>query len=849
VIFSNRFLQNRNTIVAAIVFISSIYGNLNAFGQSNQLLRNNNETNSYTTGIQYMKLLLKDGSQFLINPDDILISVKTEYGRWDMPVGALRALKFLSSPGSDEPDATIVRFHTGLVRRMQLSSRKNYIRTRDKSGNRLKVYYRDILGILCSTDFNSNASEPSASDESTGTFNAVMKDGTTKTISIPVAVWKLGTPIGSLLIPSPMVSGIRKTTESKYKYEFTTIYGEIIPGNFPGRKIRIISENKDGYSDIGIGDFEQIISNSKDVATPDKWLVWYLKSGLAIIGSFAAPSQETFTDGGIKVKPGDIFRLTPQIDGSFLCVSRNGQTKNCRPISSKVKVALLSTGQTVDILWRDVCLVKYQKQVSETVLRNQVAASVFFDDKKKLNEREKENLKLRTAIGTMNIEPGNIAAIAIDKTKSKACVSTVYGDRFIVSVPSISWLKKLQNIDDYELPEDEIFEIKLRDFVKPDKTANSAVCRLITGDILHGILPKQELEIRIGDNRKSTKISTTDLQQIVRDQNGLTFISEQGEVAAAPKQSKIEFVLPAFGSTNRVSFRQIETMVTGNRELPPTTVFTPGMTAYLKDEIFVKQGSFMQGNPNGMDDEKPVHHVLLKAFYIDSTEVTRAQFSAFTRDSGYETTAEQTDSPTTWSLPGFIQGRNDPAVCLSWHDAVSYCNWRSSKTGLTPCYTINRDKSVITDRTASGYRLPTEAEWEYAARNLGKDNLYACNSGSTNPANILANYKDSSTNDKWRWTNPVREFPPNELGIYGLSGNVWEWCEDWYFDKAYASLQNRKTHNPCITPDNAPVLNRRVMRGGSFRNNREWLRCTSRGNGPPYAFSNHVGFRCVRNAL
>ena len=81
-ILSNKFLQNRNTVVAVIVFISSIYGNLNAFGQLDKPLNDNNGTNSYTTGIQYMKLLLEDGSQFLIDPDDMLISVKTEYGKW-----------------------------------------------------------------------------------------------------------------------------------------------------------------------------------------------------------------------------------------------------------------------------------------------------------------------------------------------------------------------------------------------------------------------------------------------------------------------------------------------------------------------------------------------------------------------------------------------------------------------------------------------------------------------------------------------------------------------------------------------------------------------------------------------
>ncbi|MBT3192686.1 MAG: SUMF1/EgtB/PvdO family nonheme iron enzyme, partial [Verrucomicrobia bacterium] len=97
-------------------------------------------------------------------------------------------------------------------------------------------------------------------------------------------------------------------------------------------------------------------------------------------------------------------------------------------------------------------------------------------------------------------------------------------------------------------------------------------------------------------------------------------------------------------------------------------------------------------------------------------------------------------------------------------------------------------------------------------------------------------------------TNPVKVFPANALGIYGLGGNVWEWCEDWYFAQAYAAMQNRNIGNPCFDSHDATGLTRRVMRGGSFRNDLDLLRCASRGSGHPLAFSNHVGFRCVRNA-
>ena len=115
----------------------------------------------------------------------------------------------------------------------------------------------------------------------------------------------------------------------------------------------------------------------------------------------------------------------------------------------------------------------------------------------------------------------------------------------------------------------------------------------------------------------------------------------------------------------------------------------------------------------------------------------------------------------------------------------------------------------------------------------------------------LANFKqdDPGLQDAWIWTNPVKQYPPNAAGLYGMAGNVWEWCQDWYFDRAYTLMRVRHPKDPCIESEHVSGLTHRAMRGGSFRNPLDMLRCASRGSGIPRAYSNRVGFRCVRSAI
>ncbi|MFM8370924.1 MAG: SUMF1/EgtB/PvdO family nonheme iron enzyme, partial [Bacteroidota bacterium] len=239
---------------------------------------------------------------------------------------------------------------------------------------------------------------------------------------------------------------------------------------------------------------------------------------------------------------------------------------------------------------------------------------------------------------------------------------------------------------------------------------------------------------------------------------------------------------------------------------PPTVkVDVAAVIAGIKrDMVQVQGGTFTMGCLDGRDgdcdsDEKPAHQVTLSDYAIGKTEVTVAQFRAFIQETGYKTDADKEGSSYVWTGSDWIdkkgvnwkcdvKGRlrpekdyNHPVIHVSWNDASAYCAWLSGRTGIA-------------------YRLPAEAEWEFAARggNAGKGFLYA----GSNELDEVAWYRDNSGQK----THPVARKKPNELGLYDMSGNVWEWCGDWYGDYPSEAKEN---------PQGAEEGVRRVFRGGS----------------------------------
>ena len=234
--------------------------------------------------------------------------------------------------------------------------------------------------------------------------------------------------------------------------------------------------------------------------------------------------------------------------------------------------------------------------------------------------------------------------------------------------------------------------------------------------------------------------------------------------------------------------------------------------------VYVEGGSFNMGNASGVTDEKPLHRVTLTGFYLGKYEVTFAEYDAFCE-------ATKREKPTDFTKAG----RGSRPVEVYWQAALEYCNWRSRQEGLTPAYSGSGD-NVTCDFGASGYRLPTEAEWEYAAKGGQRSRSYKYSGG--NDANAVGWHEKNSE----KKIHPVGKKQPNELGLYDMSGNVAEWCWDWYNETYY--LQGDQTD-----PTGPDAGTKRVIRGGFYNNSDFALRPPYRGSIDP---KTSWGFRLLR---
>ena len=248
--------------------------------------------------------------------------------------------------------------------------------------------------------------------------------------------------------------------------------------------------------------------------------------------------------------------------------------------------------------------------------------------------------------------------------------------------------------------------------------------------------------------------------------------------------------------------------------------------------VYVEGGTFGMGT-NDFSYAKPVHNVTLSSYYVAKTEVTQAQWKAVMGNN-----------------PSDFEGDNRPVECVSWYDAIFFCNKLSMMDKKTPVYSVNGktdpdtwnykpcnydsiNGTITMNIKANGYRLPTEAEWEFAAWGGKKRKGYKY-SGSDNLSTV-AWYDDNSGNQ----THDVAKKSPNELGLYDMSGNVWEWCWDWY--GSYGS-------NAQTNPVGAASGSYRVSRGGSWNLNANSCRVANRDYYYPHCRFNYLGFRLVRSA-
>lgn len=266
------------------------------------------------------------------------------------------------------------------------------------------------------------------------------------------------------------------------------------------------------------------------------------------------------------------------------------------------------------------------------------------------------------------------------------------------------------------------------------------------------------------------------------------------------------------------------------------------------DMIFVEGGTFSMGDVfgDGLTDEKPAHSVTLSSYYISKYEITVAEFATFIGETRYVTDAENSSRNKNWrhDEEGNLRNKsayNFPVLYVSWNDAVAYCKWLSTKSQFN-------------------YRLPTEAEWEFAARSRGKKEKWA----GTSEANIVKVFANFIEGDPFKYAAPVGTFSPNDLDIYDMNGNVAEWCADFHSVDSYkldyskgGTISNPQGPTTAVSYDrwgkaSTVALNntstaQRVVRGGSATTTPEAAKTYSRGHNVQNYTNSDVGFRIVRN--
>ena len=308
----------------------------------------------------------------------------------------------------------------------------------------------------------------------------------------------------------------------------------------------------------------------------------------------------------------------------------------------------------------------------------------------------------------------------------------------------------------------------------------------------------------------------------------------------------------------------------------------------------IEGGAFQMGDVfgEGVPLATPVHEVTVSSFYLNRYEVTVAEFTVFVERTGYVTSAERGDDcpaqsgkvpaprsqaeydarlascgafildpvaqETSWGLgaswrnPLFEQRLQNPVTCVSWTDAVSYCNWLSAEAGLPAAYDVktgnllDAEGRATTDVTkVKGYRLPTEAEWEYAARERGRKVRFGNGQDFARPGEMNFNAAEGEFAFGVRGvcrarTTPVGSFKPNSLGLYDMSGNVWEWCSD---------VVGRYPAEPQTDPYELKGVmgSRRAARGGPWAGDAGVVRACARFGWVANDRCNNIGFRVARS--
>lgn len=262
---------------------------------------------------------------------------------------------------------------------------------------------------------------------------------------------------------------------------------------------------------------------------------------------------------------------------------------------------------------------------------------------------------------------------------------------------------------------------------------------------------------------------------------------------------------------------------------PAAAFFAPAL-CLAAELVLIKGGQFTMGSPtsefrHGKDEVR--HNVTLEDFFIGTYEVTQKEYREVMKVE-----------------PGNFRGDSLPVENVTWFEAVQYCNDLSKRAGLAPVYVITGSGDAMTvtwNRGADGYRLPTEAEWEYACRAGTSTPFNTGENITTDQANYYGtySYKDAFRGQYRDSTVPAGSLPPNAWGLHEMHGNVWEWCWDWYGEYA----EDHQT-----SPTGPTEGTYRVNRGGGWNDFGRHLRSAYRAAHTPSNRTYNIGFRVARNA-
>jgi len=890
--------------------VTAVFGKeaTDAFASENRVLRSVSFTGPgerQAPSSHCYKVLFKDNSTAIIDPSAVSWPVRLESGNAAIPLGAVGAMKFAIPENKEIPESVFVRLKSGHVYQFPWGPGGTRFSAESISGNTLTIAYATILGILPVAG-GITSDTGSVPDHVLRLEHA---DNTVTTAPAPLQIWSFMTGFGRVTLPSTLVSSFSIPRKWRGQAEIQTLYGERFTGRPDFKTVFITTNGQTETVHFKSLDRVSRPTSSTPPGLPSASAVFYLADGYIITGvPYAAHTLIEALDGE-PILPGERGSISRTKSDAFMYAPSRGTPTFCRPAARKIEICLTTTGQKAKLDWDRIVKIEFNQPVQSVPppLPDTMAASpdtqppppmteplpiaeprqpdeplpteattrIPDDDLTPVDTRAgtaktswfgwfrgrsgspstgdpASTLSLQMPWGQIDVQTNQIKGIHLQGQGHPAALTTTSGD---VIVTGTSILRKgglPDTMPDRVFKTDSAFTFALPETVQ--RAGNVVRIRLMRGDILTGTFAGNDIPFAAADKSDPrTMVQADQLRKIIRTgEDTLVYDTDRGILIGKPVRDKIRFNPAASLEPAEIPIREIEAAVVGNVPLPPPITHTPGRPPALCGLVYLPGGTFVQGGgETGMTDETPKINVTLSPFFLDATEVTRAQFAVFIRDSRYRTTAVQARGATTWENPGFLQQPDDPVVCVSWADAAEFCNWRSRQSSLQPVYTMHRDGSITTDRTADGYRLPTESEWEFAAGGMRKTtypwgNSLSVSLATPQPANFMQ--RDGERDDGWRWTNPVNAFPPDPNGIYGMAGNVWEWCEDWYFNKAYDALKNRSPLNPCIQQADAPGLTHRVMRGGSYRNTPDLLRTASRGSGLPHAYAPHVGFRCARNA-